>query len=296
MWLKCVQKLDFNIIQSGQKFGFIKNLHSLIFIVAILFIIYIINIATETNMKKLILIQNDYPSTGKSTIARCFSRYLGQYGVSHQMKTLVDDASNLDHEHCIDSTRLTHLSFMETLEESPITILEVSTGLGEFFHKFYQNHQMGTTLDEADISLSVVLPVTSEGDSFDAVIESAEVFSDHAEYLIAHLITSSYEDDDKVWDRSYAARVMDMFEAVELYIPEIGFQVDMTLRSEHKQLSEVLLGNMPAEDLGKDFVKWHNRVMGQIDSARQYLFGEAFKPTTQPKQADKKSRLKARAA
>ncbi len=251
---------------------------------------------SETNMKKLILIQNDYPSTGKSTIARCFSRYLGQYGVSHQMKTLVDDASADDHEHHIDSTRLTRRSFMETLEESPITILEVSTGMGEFFHKFYQNHQLETALEKADFTLSVVLPVTSEGDSFDSVIESAEVFSDHAEYLIAHLITSSYEDDDKVWDRSYAARVMDMFEAVELYIPEVGFQVDMVLRSEHKELAEVLMGKMPAEDLGKDFVKWHNRVMGQIDSARQYLFGEAFKPTTQPKLEEKKTRLKARAA
>lgn len=250
----------------------------------------------ETSMKKLILIQNDYPSTGKSTIARCLSRYLSQCGVSHQIKTLVDDTSNHDDEHCIDSTRLTRRSFMEILKESPITILEVSTGLGEFFNKFYQNHQMGTTLDEAGISLSVVLPVTSEGDSFDAVIESAEIFSDHAEYLIAHLITSSYEEDDKVWDRSYAARVMDMFEAVEIYIPEVGFQVDAALRCEHKELSEVLLSNMPAENLGKDFVKWHNRVMSQIDSARQYLFGEAFKPTTLPKQEDKKSRLKARAA
>lgn len=251
---------------------------------------------SETNMKKLILIQNDYPSTGKSTIARCFSRYLGQYGVSHQMKTLVDDSAADDYEHHLDSSRLTRRSFMNMLEEKPITILELSTGLGEFFHKFYQNHQLESALDEADITLSIVLPVTSEGDSFDSVIESAEVFSDHAEYLIAHLITSSYEDDDKVWDRSYAARVMDMFEAVELHIPEVGFQVDMALRSEHKDLSEVLLGSSPAEHLGKDFVKWHNRVMGQIDSARQYLFGDAFKPTTQPKVEEKKARLKARAA
>jgi hypothetical protein len=254
------------------------------------------NMPAETIMKKLILIQNDYPSTGKSTIARCFSRYLGQYGVSHQMKTLVDDTSNGDQEDCIDSTRLSRRSFMETLQNKPITILEVATGLGEFFHKFYQNHQLEMALHEAGITLSVVLPVTSDGDSFDSVIESAEVFSDHAEYLIAHLITSSYEDDDKIWDCSYAARVMDMFEAVELYIPEVSFQVDMALRSDHKELSEVLLGNIPAEDLGKDFVKWHNRVMSQIDSARQYLFGEAFKPTTQPKLEDKKSRLKARAA
>lgn len=247
-------------------------------------------------MKKLIILQNDYPSTGKSTLARCFSHYLNQYGVSHQFKTLVEETAEDEDDQLLDSTRLTPRSFLELLDSCPITMLEVSTGLGEFFSKFYQNHEMDQVLQDADIALSVVLPVTSESDSFDSVIEAAEVYSDNAEYLIAHLITSSYEDDDKVWDRSYAARVMDMFEAVELHIPEIGFQIEMELRAQHKDLAEAILEPDAAHSYGKDFTKWHNRVMGQIESARQYLFGEAFKPTTHPKLVEKKTRLKARAA
>ena len=247
-------------------------------------------------MKKLILIQNDYPSTGKSTLAHCFCHYLNQYGVSHQFKTLVEETEEDEDSHLLDSTRLTGRSFLNLLDNCAITILEISTGMGDFFSKFYQNHQMDMLLDESGTSVSVVLPVTSESDSFDSVIEAAEVYSDNAEYLIAHLITSSYEDDDKVWDRSYAARVMDMFEAVELHIPEIGFQIEMELRAQHKELAEAILDRDAATSYGKDFTKWHNRVMGQVDSARQYLFGEAFKPTTQPKVAEKKSRAKARAA
>jgi DNA polymerase III delta prime subunit len=42
-------------------------------------------------MKKLILIQNDYPGTGKSTLALCFHRYLQQYGVSHQLLSLTEE-------------------------------------------------------------------------------------------------------------------------------------------------------------------------------------------------------------
>jgi hypothetical protein len=125
------------------------------------------------------------------------------------------------------------------------------------------------------------------------VIEAAEVYSDNAEYLIAHLITSSYEDDEKIWDRSYAARVMDMFEAVELHIPEIGFQIEMELRAQHKELADAILDLNAAGSCGKDFTKWNNRVMGQVESARQYLFGEAFKPLTQPKVVEKKGRNKA---
>ncbi len=244
-------------------------------------------------MKKLILIQNDHPSTGKSTLVHCLSRYLDQYGVPHQVKALAEDLAEDKPDHFLDSSRLTVRSFLHVLDKCPITILEISTGLAEFFLKFYQNHQLESLLDGAGVSLSVVLPITSESDSFDAVIEAAEVYSDNAEYLIAHLITSSYEDDEKIWDRSYAARVMDMFEAVELHIPEIGFQIEMELRAQHKELAEAILDLNAAGSYGKDFTKWNNRVMGQVESARQYLFGEAFKPLTQPKVVEKKGRNKA---
>lgn len=245
-------------------------------------------------MKKLILIQNDYPSTGKSTLAHCCARYLNQYGAPHQLLTLVDDASG-DFSGCaFDASTLTADSLLDRLDESPVTLLEIATGMGEFFEKLYQNEQLDLVFSEASVSLSVVLPVTSENDSFDSVLEAAEVYSDNAEYTIAHLITSSYEDDDKVWDTSYAARVMDMFEAVELYIPEIGFQLEVELRAQHASLNEALMDPEADAHFGKDFTKWMGRVMGQVDSARQYLFGEAFRPTTAPKPV-KKTRGKARA-
>ncbi len=236
-------------------------------------------------MKKLILIQNDYPSTGKSTLCQCFSRYLNQYGVAHRHLTLVDDIDSIEaaDENYLDSSLLTTRLLLEVLDGQSVTVLEISTGMSEFFMKFYENHQLSLVMQGVGVAISVVLPVTSESDSFDAVIEAAEVYSDDVEYLIAHLITSSYEDDDKVWDRSYAARVMDMFEAVELYIPEIGFQIEMELRAQHKELSEAITDPNAANHYGKDFTRWINRIMGQIDSARQYLFGEAFKPTTKPK-------------
>lgn len=235
-------------------------------------------------MKRLILIQNDYPSTGKSTLACCFHRYLHQFGVAHQTLRLVDDSFTIDDDGtCLDANKLTPFEFLDHVDASPITILEVGTGLGEFFGKFYQNHELDQVLPEADVALSVVLPVTSESDSFDSVIEAAETYSDNAEYLIAHLITSSYEDDDKVWDSSYAARVMDMFEAIELHVPEIGFQTELELRAQHTDLATALNDADAEDNYGKDFGRWLRRAMGQVESARQFLFGDAFKPTTMPK-------------
>ncbi|HYF36347.1 MAG TPA: hypothetical protein VD994_13715 [Prosthecobacter sp.] len=242
-------------------------------------------------MKKLIVLLNDYPGTGKSTLARCFSRFLNQYGAAQQFASLVEDAEEgpADGELRLDANYLTPMGFMDLLDRSPITILEVATGMGNFFSRFYQNHGLDHALADSGVATSVVLPVTSDSDSFDSVIEAAEVYSDHVEYLIAHLITSSYEDDDKVWDTSYAARVMDMFEAVELHIPEITFQVELELRNQHLDLAEALQTPDAEERLGKDFGKWLKRVMLQVDSTRQYLFGDAFKPLTAPK-SERKTR------
>lgn len=247
-------------------------------------------------MKKLILLLNDYPSTGKSTLAHCFSRYLNQFGAPHHQVTLVDDAETSPDENVLDGSSITKRRLLDMLDEAPITILEVATGMGEFYCNFHRNHDMDQALEQAGASLSVVLPVTSEADSFDSVIEAVEAFSDHAEYTIAHLVTSCYEEDDRAWDRSYAARVMDMYDAVELHIPEVGFQVEHELRERHLSLDEAILDAQASESLGKDYTKWQTRVTGQIDSARSYLFGEAFRPTTAPRPTVKKTRARAKAA
>lgn len=252
-------------------------------------------IKSINTMKKLILIQNDYPGTGKSTLALCFHRYLQQYGVTHQLLSLTEeDAFTPEGTTALDASSLTPRAFLAHIDASPLTILDVSTGLGEFFNKFYQGSEMDQILHEAGVALSVVLPVTADHESFDSVTDAAETFSDNAEYLIAHLVTSCYDEDDKVWDTSYAARVMDMFEAVELHIPEITFQVELS--TERMSLDAALQIEDAEERLGKEYTKWNRRVMGQVDSARQYLFGDAFRPTMAPKPVKTVRKAKAKLA
>ena len=85
---------------------------------------------------------------------------------------------------------------------------------------------------------------------------------------------------------------MDMFEAVELHIPEILFHLELS--TQHMSLAYALHNDDADESLGKEFTKWNRRVMGQVDSARQYLFGDAFRPTVMPKPAKpvRKSRMR----
>jgi len=233
-------------------------------------------------MKRLILIQNDAAGTGKSTITHCLERYLKQYGVAHQVATLVEENDPLSDRLELEAESLSCARFMDFLKQSPLSVLEIDTGLAHFFNEFYQTHDLDHRFTEQNIQLSLVIPVGAESDTFESVIRAAEVYSDAAEYTIAHLVTGSYDDDTSSWDRSYAARVMDMFEAVELYMPEIGFQLEMELRSHHIEISEALAEPAAEGIFGRDFTKWLSRSMNQIDSARRFLFGDAFLPTAMP--------------
>jgi DNA polymerase III delta prime subunit len=247
-------------------------------------------------MKRLLLIQNDAPGTGKSTLTRCLARYLQTHGANHQVITLVSEKDPLADDFTVEADALSGASFLERLDQSNISIVEVETGLSDFFSNFYQRNEFEHVLAEAGIQLSVVLPVTGEPDTFEAVIRAAETYSDAAEYTIAHLVTGSYDDDSSAWDRSYAARVMDMFEAVELYIPEIGFQLEMELRAHHLELPEALAEPDAAEIFGRDFNLWLTRSNSQVESARQYLFGDAFIPTASPATARPRQRAARRKA
>src|SRR6476661_9440108 len=79
-------------------------------------------VSTVNIMKKLIVLQNDYPATGKSTLARCFSRFLHQYGVSHHFASLVEDAEGAENDQILDSSFLTPMAFMDMVEANDITI------------------------------------------------------------------------------------------------------------------------------------------------------------------------------
>jgi hypothetical protein len=233
-------------------------------------------------MKRLILVLNDAPSTGKSTLTGCLNRYLNRHQANHQVALLASEEDPFCDHPVLEVDSLTGASFLGFIDQADISVIEIETGLADFFARFYQRNELEQVLHEAGFQLSVVLPVTSEPDTFESIIRAAEVYSDSAEYTIAHLVTGSYDDDSSAWDRSYAARVMDMFEAVELHVPEVGFQVEMELRANHVELPQALSEPDAVELFGRDFELWLNRAMGQVESARSYLFGDSLVLTAAP--------------
>ena len=230
-------------------------------------------------MKKLILVQNDFSGSGKSTVVRLLRRYLNQHRTPHQFVML--DEVEMSSEPEVRYLNPTHpdamRQLMEALDDSQITIMETATGLAEVVFKLYEQHELYAALADAGVELTIVLPVTNDPESFDAVTQAAEVYSDTVQYLIAHNTMSAYDEDDGSWDTSRAARVMDMFEAVELRFPSAGAEMENAFSNQHTHLAAALLQDDAETRYGRDFTRWLKRSMGQVETARQYLFGDAFR-------------------
>lgn len=248
-------------------------------------------------MKKLILIQNDFAGAGKSTVVRLLRRYLNQHRVAHQFLVLDEEESSIEPDaRYLNPYQGGARALIGALDGHDINLVEVATGVGDMWMKTYEQLEFYNVFSELGIEVTVVLPVTNDSESFDAVTEAAEIYSDNVQYLIAHSTTSAYEEDDRAWDASYAARVMDMFEAVELSVPAAGIEMENAFRTQHTDLATSLLNMDDTERYGKEFGRWLKRSMGQIETARQYLFGDSFRSLADSSREPVKRARKAKAA
>ena len=230
-------------------------------------------------MKRLILIQNDYAGAGKTTLAQCFDHYLNMHRVPHHNAVLTETSDPSRVRSQIDAAGLALSSFTGLLSQGDLLILEIETGMTDLFYAFYDRHELANLLPEMGWDVTVVVPVTSEEESFDGVTTAADVFSDCAQYFIVHTPTSSfYNDESRAWERSHAARVMDMFEAVDMNMPAAPDSLEFQLKVRHTELPEVIEISEEDPVLHTEVAKWFRKVGAQLDTAKKYVFGDAFRP------------------
>jgi hypothetical protein len=244
-------------------------------------IIYITgnSINTITTMKKLIIIQNDFPQAGKTSLAQSMHSYLENHRVPHHSVLLTESHDESRNVAQIEAEELSMSSLIKHLDRSELVIMEIETGLSGHFNKFFDKNELGLVLSEMDFAVTVAVPVTGEEESFEGVIAAAEAFSDDAQYLIVHTPSSSfYDDDERLWEHSYAARVMDMFEAADVDMPPTSDLLEAMLAAKHTDLTSAMVDKDPDQALAAEITKWNRRAAGQIDSVRKYAFGDGFRP------------------
>ena len=245
-------------------------------------------------MKRLIFIQTDYAGAGKTTLAQCFERYLNLHRVPHHSAVLTESTDGNSARAQISIDELSTSTFLSHLQHADLVLFEVETGLTDAFHNFYLKKELWTVLSEWGFEMTVVVPVTSEEESFDAVTLAAEIFSDSTQYLVAHTPTSSsYDDESSHWDRSHAARVMDMFEAVDMDMPAAHSGLEFQLKTHHAELHTVIAGTDADPALDAEVTKWFRKVGSQLDALKKSQIGDGFRMASRvltPKEHSRKTR------
>jgi hypothetical protein len=230
-------------------------------------------------MKRLILIQNDYAGAGKTTLAQCFDHYLNMHRVSHHNAVLTEATDSTRTRSQMDAESLKLPVLIGLLDQSDLLILEIESGMTDLFYSFYEKHELANLLPEMGWDMTVAVPVTSEDESFDSVSTAAEVFSDSAQYFVVHTPTSSfYDDESRAWERSHAARVMDMFEAVDMNMPSAPDALEFQMKIRHVELFDAISVTEADPVLHTEVCKWFRKVTAQLDAAKKYVFGDAFRP------------------
>jgi hypothetical protein len=247
-------------------------------------------------MKRLILIQNDYPGAGKTTLGQCLHHYLETLRVPHHSAAIVESSNPSRTVTQIEGPQLRRSDFIAELDRSDLVIIEIETGIAELFASFYKKHDLESLIPELGFELIVAVPVTSDRESFDGVTAAAETYSDAAQYLVVHTPTSSlYDADESCWERSYPARVMDMFEAAELEMPPCPEALELRLKVSHTALPDAMSDPKADPALHDEVSKWFRRVSANLDTTSKYLFGDAFRPAVVIKPPTRVRRTRAKA-
>ncbi len=236
-------------------------------------------------MKKLVLVTNDLPGSGKSTLSEVLVASLAADGltVAHLATNCSDDAD----ERFSPSPDITPWDFdddrelntiLTSLDDSDALVIDVGTGDINDLHEIAEEAQFFEILGELSVELTLAIPLHGDADPTDTVIEIAEAFSDNADYVLVTDDTFPRE----IWKGSYARKVMTYLSAIEIAAPKANGALAKALGEHGHELHEA---QAHREELPRSITtplsKWERQYGGKLDAqARDFLFPETEEPAS----------------
>ena len=227
-------------------------------------------------MKKLILVTNDLPGSGKSTFTEVLiSNFTVQdLRVGHLATVCSEDAD----ERISPSPQVTAWDFDEdsemnnllaTLDESDAVVVDIGTGDLSDFRQRAEDAQLLDILGELGIELTIAIPLHGESDPTDTVVEIAESFSDNADYVVVRDCKFPRE----IWNGSYGQKVMNYLGAIELAAPSANGALGKALGEHGYDLHEA---QAHRDDLPRavktPLSKWERQFGGKLGSTANEFF------------------------
>ncbi|WP_038167478.1 hypothetical protein [Verrucomicrobium sp. BvORR106] len=230
-------------------------------------------------MKRLILIQNDFAGSGKTTLMRTIQRYLDRHQVPHLALCLTEaDGNDDDGVHRLPVDALYRNGLAPYLHAVDLVLLEVESGLAEAVSEYFEHTGVLASLGQDGMEILVAMPVTSDEESFDGVTSAARTYGDQVQYAVFHMATGSeYDEDESVWENSKASRLMDLLDGVDVTVPAPSAELADEIHTIDLDLSDVLAHEWTQMPLQALLHTWLVKVSAQFDPARRLLFGDTFR-------------------
>ena len=230
-------------------------------------------------MKKLLVVLNDLEGSGKSTVARTLSHYLKENDVPH--KLIISDEGDaeagLEGEFwdIEDEIEMSHL--IRVLDRHEVVIVDVASGAARNWGDFCESEELENVLAEMDVEMTLIIPEHLSERCHEEIIDLAEIFSDQADYVIAHLPLEARGSREEKWKGGAAAKAMNYLGALEISVPAINADLATALESSEKSLPEALcdMESLP-RFLEVQVSEWQEQAVLACERAGDYLIPERF--------------------
>lgn len=228
-------------------------------------------------MKKLLVVLNDLEGSGKSTLAFTLSHFLHENEVSHTL-VLSDESdieAGLGGEYWDIEDEIEMSQLIRALDRSDAVVVDVASGAARNWGEFCESEELENVLSEMDVEMTLIIPEHLSERCHEEIVDLAEIFSDQADYVIAHLPLEARGSKEEKWKGGYAAKAVNYLGALEISLPGIPSDLETALESSGLSLPQALgnMQNLP-RFLEVQVSEWREQAGLACQRASEYLVPE----------------------
>jgi hypothetical protein len=226
-------------------------------------------------MKKLIVVANDLERSGKSVLARAVVHHLKERDARVLLVTSnemdVTDEFAGDFWDLEDQFEVS--SLIAALDRHDAVVLDLHSGAARNWGEFCESEDLENLLVELESEMTLLIPNNQSERCNEEIVDLAEIFSDSADYAIAHLPGGERA---VKWKGSPAEKAIRYFGASELRLPDMGQDLVTAIESTDGDFVQALNdpSNLPrfAE---VQVAQWLDKASAALAEAGDYLVPEA---------------------
>lgn len=173
-----------------------------------------------TTMKKLILVANDAPTCGKSSIALVLAEYLTRRKIDNCLVTTsFEQETPYPNELLNLEDGIQAADFEDLLESHHALIIDVHTGGNQDFASFFHKNRLDEILSEMNAELTVLIPLCNDAAVHREALSVAEAYTGLGEFVA--LQCPLLADVEDAYEGSAIQKALNLLGATILTVPQL---------------------------------------------------------------------------